>query len=155
MTKNGEKHTFNIICDIFATISIVTLAIVYQMHYKLHKEELFTQQRILNNTIVSDQSYLVFNRVPKAGSEMLWTLINRLANENNFTSYSDSAKAKANRGSENAYLPTRDGRKYYVDMWRPKTNKSVKDIKSLSDMGSGKKIRTDNNSYILYNSLSG
>ena len=153
MTKNGEKHTSNIIGNIFATISIVTLAIVYQMHYKLYKEEVFTQQRILNNTIVSDQSYLVFNRVPKAGSEMLWTLINRLAIENNFTSYSDSAKAKANRGSENAYLPNKDARKYYVDMWRPKTHKSVKDIKDLSNLDSGKEFNNDNISYIKYDIL--
>ena len=143
MTKYGKTHTFNILWDIVATISIVTLAIVYQMHYKLHKEELFTQQRILNNTIASDHTYLIFNRVPKAGSEMLWTLINSLANENNFTSYSDSAKAKANRGSENAYLPTREGRKYYVDMWRPKPNKSLTFEPSLT-MESGTEIKTDN-----------
>ena len=104
MKKYSEKQTSKIVYDIFATISIVTLGIVYQMHYKKQKEEIFRQQRLLNNTIESDQSYLIFNRVPKAGSEMLWTLINSLARENNFTSYSDSAKAKATRGSENTYL---------------------------------------------------
>ena len=127
-----------VVYDIFATFALVTLANVYQNHYKQSKDELFTQQRLLNNTILSDNSYLVFNRVPKAGSEMLWSLIDKLALENNFTSYSDSMKAKDARGSENTYIPNPEGRKYYVDMWRPKTLESVKNVKDLNNMKSGK-----------------
>ena len=127
-----------VVYDIFATLALVTLANVYQNHYKQSKDELFTQQRLLNNTILSDNSYLVFNRVPKAGSEMLWSLIDKLALENNFTSYSDSMKAKDARGSENTYIPNPEGRKYYVDMWRPKTLESVKNVKDLNNMKSGK-----------------
>ena len=127
-----------VVYDIFATLALVTLANVYQNHYKQSKDELFTQQRLLNNTILSDNSYLVFNRVPKAGSEMLWSLIDKLALENNFTSYSDSMKAKDARGSENTYIPMKLGRKYYVDMWRPKTLESVKNVKDLNNMKSGK-----------------
>ena len=138
MEAKIKQCAYQRICDSFAITSIVMLAIVYQQYYKQHKDELFTHQRILNNTIVSDQSYLVFNRVPKAGSEMLWTLIDILAEENNFTSYSDSMKAKNDRGAENTYLETTDARKYYVDMWRPKTNASVKDINNLNNMKSGK-----------------
>ena len=127
-----------VVYDIFATLALVTMANVYQNHYKQSKDELFTQQRLLNNTILSDNSYLVFNRVPKAGSEMLWSLIDKLALENNFTSYSDSMKAKDARGSENTYIPNPEGRKYYVDMWRPKTLESVKNVKDLNNMKSGK-----------------
>ena len=127
-----------VVYDIFATVALVTLANVYQNHYKQSKDELFTQQRLLNNTILSDNSYLVFNRVPKAGSEMLWSLIDKLALENNFTSYSDSMKAKDARGSENTYIPNPEGRKYYVDMWRPKTLESVKNVNDLKNMKSGK-----------------
>ena len=138
MEAKIKQCAYQRICDSFAITSIVMLAIVYQQYYKQHKDELFTHQRILNNTIVSDQSYLVFNRVPKAGSEMLWTLIDILSVENNFTSYSDSMKAKNDRGAENTYLRTAEARKYYVDMWRPKTNESVKDINNLNNMKSGK-----------------
>ena len=76
-------------------------------------------QIALNNTRLSDQSILVFNRVPKAGSEMVWSLINRLSHKNNFTSYSDSMEAKQQRGAENTYLTSRDRRKYYADLWAP------------------------------------
>ena len=42
------------------------------------------------------------------------------------------------RGSENTYIPNPEGRKYYVDMWRPKTLESVKNVKDLNNMKSGK-----------------
>ena len=139
MDANPKWIILNKISDIFAATSVLTLVIVYQKHYQQYKQELHTQQTILNNTIVSDQSYLIFNRVPKAGSEMLWSVINRLAEENNFTSYSDSMKAKEERGSENTYLPYVDDRKYYIDMWSPKTKESVKDERNLNNVHSGKK----------------
>ena len=146
MMQKSKRIIQNKIGDIFAVTSIVTMVIVYQKHYQQYKEEILTQQTILNNTIISDQSYLVFNRVPKAGSEMLWTVIDKLAAANNFTSYSDSAKAKEKRGSENTYLKTRDDRKYYTDMWAPKTKESVKDERNLNNMESGmERIRSNKN----------
>ena len=147
IAMEGKRRWINLntISDIFAAISVVITIIVYQRHFTQYKKELRTQQTILNNTIVSDQSYLVFNRVPKAGSEMLWTLIDQLADKNNFTSYSDSPKAKEQRGAENTYLTTRDGRKYYVDMWAPKTKKSVKDERNLNNIESGtERMRSTN-----------
>ena len=44
----------------------------------------------LNNTgRAEDQDLLVFNRVPKVGSQTMHNLINRLSKRNNFTSYKD------------------------------------------------------------------
>ena len=136
--KGVEKVDTNVLLNILATLSIVVMSIMYQTQYQHHMEELLTQRRMLNNTLSSDDSYLIFNRVPKAGSEMLWAVLNKLAIVNNFTSYSDSAKAKNERGSENTYLPDPESRKIYVDMWRSKTLDEVKDISNLNNMESGK-----------------
>ena len=44
----------------------------------------------LNNTgRAEDQDLLVFNRVPKVGSQTMHKLIGRLGKRNNFTSYKD------------------------------------------------------------------
>ena len=136
--KGVEKMNKNVLFNILATLSIVIMSVMYQTQYKRHMEELLTHRRMLNNTLSSDESYLIFNRVPKAGSEMLWGLINKLAIVNNFTSYSDSAKAKDQRGSENTYLPDQESRKVYVDMWRSKSLDMVGDTSNLNNMESGK-----------------
>ena len=138
MMKGVETMKMDVIFNILATLSIIAMSMLYQTQYKQYKEELLTQRRLLNNTLSSDESYLIFNRVPKAGSEMLWDVINKLARLNNFTSYSDSAKAKANRGAENCYLLDPGARKVYVDMWKPKTIDMVEDIKDINNMESGK-----------------
>ena len=112
-----KKPYWKQISDMFAATSVLAVIILHQKYLQHYRDELLIQQTLLNNTIVSNQSYVVFNRVPKAGSEMLWSLIDRLAQENNFTSYSDSMKVKNKRGSENTFLKTKEDRKYYVDLW--------------------------------------
>ena len=112
-----KKSNWNQISHIFAVTSVLAVIILHQKYLQYYRDELLIQQTLLNNTIVSNQSYVVFNRVPKAGSEMLWSLIDRLAQENNFTSYSDSMKVKNQRGNENTWLKTKEDRKYYVDLW--------------------------------------
>ena len=138
MMKGVETMKMDVIFNILATLSIIAMSMLYQTQYKQYKEELLTQRRLLNNTLSSDESYLIFNRVPKAGSEMLWSLINKLSIVNNFTSYSDSARAKNERGAENTYLTTPEARKVYVDYWRPKTLDMVKDIANINNFESGK-----------------
>ena len=53
----------------------------------------------LNNTgRAEDQDLLVFNRVPKVGSQTMHNLINRLSKRNNFTSYKDDDDTVRLRG---------------------------------------------------------
>ncbi len=91
----------------------------------------------LNNTKHADQGILIFNRyrydklsykklkmsnscfpyrVPKVGSETVWSLIDFLARRNNFSSYSDNMLAKRERGGENTLLDTYEKRKAYYDL---------------------------------------
>ena len=56
-------------------------------------------------------------RVPKAGSEMLWGLIDTISVQNNFTSYSDNQELKAKRGFENTYLLDKSSRETVAKMW--------------------------------------
>ena len=72
----------------------------------------------LNNTAnATVPGLLVFNRVPKVGSQTLWMLLDKLSARNGFGSFSDSAEAKKARGnSENNYLPAPSERKGYYDL---------------------------------------
>ena len=90
----------------------------FLQNYSNLKRSLDLESGALNNTKYANQSFLIFNRVPKAGSETLWGLLDILANHNGFQSYSDSAEVKNQRGSENCYLSAYEDRKSYVKMMR-------------------------------------
>ena len=72
--------------DLISVISALLIAFLWSDYSKL-QENILNEAILLNNTGCSNQSILVFNRVPKAGSEMLWALLDRLQHINNFTSY--------------------------------------------------------------------
>ena len=62
----------------------------------------------LNNTgRAEDQDLLVFNRVPKVGSQTMHNLINRLSKRNNFTSYKDDDDNVRLRGETTMVSMTR------------------------------------------------
>lgn len=98
------------------TILSVLLAAVLFPDYTNLKREIQLETDLLNCTKNLNQSILIFNRVPKCASEMLWSLIDVLAHVNNFKSYSDSAQVKAKRGSENTYLRNIDERRGYANI---------------------------------------
>ena len=52
---------------------------------------------MLNNTITANETFLIFNRVPKAGTESLMELLVILAQLNNYTAAADDGELKAKR----------------------------------------------------------
>ena len=95
---------------------ICALIIGFQFSdYRNLKETILNEAKLLNNTQFANQSFIVFNRVPKAGSETLWTLLDRLQKINSFNSYSDNREVKRQRGTENTYVQ-KEIRKNYVEM---------------------------------------
>ena len=52
---------------------------------------------LLNNTNNSNDTFLIFNRVPKAGTESLMNLLDILASKNNFTAGKDDEDLKKMR----------------------------------------------------------
>ena len=72
--------------DLISVISALIIAYLLSDYSKL-KENISIEANLLNNTRFSNQSVVVFNRVPKAGSEMLWTLIDKIQFINKFNSY--------------------------------------------------------------------
>jgi len=100
--------------DCITIICALVIAFLLSDYTKL-KENISNEAKLLNNTQHANQSFIIFNRVPKAGSETLWGLLDRLQYGNNFSSYSDSQEAKRIRGNENTLLDS-DSRKYYVNM---------------------------------------
>ena len=108
-SKDKKWDIFSILCAI--------LAAYFLQNYADLKRHLALESGALNNTQYANQSFLIFNRVPKAGSETLWGLLDILAKQNGFISYSDSAEVKQQRGAENTFL-NYDQRKTYVEMLR-------------------------------------
>ena len=53
-------------------------------------------------------SLLIFNRNPKAASETIWTLLEKLSKPNQFNCYTDSPEAKKDRGSNRAEPAIKD-----------------------------------------------
>ena len=80
----SKSHPFFV--DLISVISALIIAYLLSDYSKL-KENISIEANLLNNTRFSNQSVVVFNRVPKAGSEMLWTLIDKIQFINKFNSY--------------------------------------------------------------------
>ena len=98
--------------DVISILTALLTALLLKDYGHL-KSELWKEAEKFNNTIKANQTILVFNRTPKAGSESLWKLIDNLAFRNNFTSMSDDPENKKIRG-ENTFLRDVSSRKYYV-----------------------------------------
>ena len=98
--------------DVISILTALLTALLLKDYGHL-KSELWKEAEKFNNTIKANQTILVFNRTPKAGSESLWKLIDNLAFRNNFTSMSDDPENKKIRG-ENTFLRDLSSRKYYV-----------------------------------------
>ena len=59
---------------------------------------------------------MIFNSTPKTGSDTIWTLLDYLSTQNNFSSYTNSYKVKKQRGFENIFLAQYKDREFYVNM---------------------------------------
>ena len=72
--------------DYITIICALVIAFLLSDYTKL-KENISNEAKLLNNTQHANQSFIIFNRVPKAGSETLWGLLDRLQFGNKFSSY--------------------------------------------------------------------
>ena len=82
MSKIGEISAIDYLA--LLCLVLVTWLLCYQTRLQ---SEISLEANELNNTKYANQSFLIFNRVPKAGSETLWSLIDKLAKRNNFQRY--------------------------------------------------------------------
>ena len=117
MTTKDYKFSY---LDTLSVLSCVIFAILFS-HYSDLQNELKEEAVQLNNTRFGNQSFVLFNRNPKAGTEMLWALLNKLGHRNHFASLADSPELKKKRGSENCYLPDKEARLFYVEMFDGKS----------------------------------
>ena len=102
--------------DVIFVISCGLATFLFQDYAKL-KAKLQSKASLLNNTAKANQSFMIFNRVPKAGTNTLWEVIDVVAiNQNHtFKSLGDSGKLKEARG-ENTFMFEENERKTYVEM---------------------------------------
>ena len=102
--------------DVIFVISCGLAALLFQDYIKL-KVSLKSKASSLNNTAKANQTFMIFNRVPKAGTNTLWEVIDTVAFKQNqsFKSLGDSSKLKDARG-ENTFMFEESERKHYVEM---------------------------------------
>ena len=96
-------------------ICAIIIAVLFPNYIQL-KSDILKETFNLNGTVNGNQSFLCFNRVPKAGSETLWTILDKLGPRNGFKSFSDSQKVKKSRGAENTFMQYEE-QKAYVEMF--------------------------------------
>ena len=111
--KSFEKLS---LIDKVSVFSIFSLSFLI-LEYKKIQNELLQESNQLNITKNLNTSFLIFNRTPKAGSEMIWTLIDRLSVKNEFKNFRFSQNVKKHRGGENTYFDEFE-QKIYIDMFR-------------------------------------
>ena len=71
------KPKFNL-WDFISALTVLIFAVLLRK-YREVSSELSTEASKLNNTAKANQTVLVFNRTPKAGSESLWELIGQIS----------------------------------------------------------------------------
>ena len=99
-----------------AWMSLTITMLVYKYYYQPYRNEILLRQRQLNNTIKSDQSYLIFNRVPKAGSQTIRRIIRVLAPIHGFTLYKGIDTREYRKASEKYFLSEED-KKFHISSW--------------------------------------
>ena len=102
--------------DIIAFLSLILTMAVYKYYYQPFRDKVLWHQVKLNNTIRSNQSYLIFNRVPKAGSQTVQGLIRVLSKINGFNLYNGQDSWDYKHSSEKYFLSEKDKR-IHIDMW--------------------------------------
>ena len=102
--------------DIVAWVSLTMTMLVYKYYYQPYRDKILLYRDELNNTITSDQSYLIFNRVPKAGSQTMRRIIRVLSEVNGFTLYKGIDTWEYRKPSEKYFLSEED-KKFHISSW--------------------------------------
>ena len=102
--------------DIIACLSSIMTMVVYKYYYQPFRDKILWHQLKLNNTIRSNQTYLIFNRVPKAGSQTVNGLIRVLSKLNGFNLYNGLDSWDYKHPSEKYFLSEKDKR-IHIHMW--------------------------------------
>ena len=113
--------------DIIACVCLTITMLVYKYYYQPYRNEILLRQRQLNNTIKSDQSYLIFNRVPKAGSQTIRRIIRVLAPINGFNLYKGLDTREYRKASEKYFLSEED-KKFHISSWNGHKNNALDEI---------------------------
>ena len=113
--------------DMIAWVSLTITMLVYKYYYQPYRNEILLRQKQLNNTIKSDQSYLIFNRVPKAGSQTIRRIIRVLAPINGFNLYKGLDTREYRKASEKYFLSEED-KKFHINSWSGHKNSRLDGI---------------------------
>jgi hypothetical protein len=77
MIMDNIKRVKIQLVDVILVMSAIAFGYLYSDYRGLHSH-LAEEANSLNNTQFANQSGMIFNRVPKAGSETIWGLIDLL-----------------------------------------------------------------------------
>ena len=90
---NSKTLTFP---DLITLFCVVIFAWLYSEYGDL-RQRLSNEAEMLNNTGSANETFMIFNRVPKAGTETLMELLEILSYGNKFTASKDDEDLKIQR----------------------------------------------------------
>ncbi len=113
-TENVVKMEL-LLSDVVSLVCIVISAVIFS-RTEQQKAELKAIRSELNVTSQCNQEVLIFNRVPKVGSQTMNHLIADLRARNNFTGFTSmDGMPESMLGGETVFLPQKEMRKMAVD----------------------------------------
>lgn len=98
------------ISDILTFCCLICVSVLFQDYQDLEKN-MKNEGNLLNNSLSLNESFIIFNRVPKAGSETLWKMLDILGANNHFKVYADDPEMKNQRG-ENTFIQKKEEQNY-------------------------------------------
>ena len=102
--------------DNFISLLACLLAILLYKNYQELKQAYKEMNLILNKTVIVNQSLMIFNQVPKTGSENMMQLINSLSMRNNFSDFNSNPEFTNQFGSYQRFEEYQ--KLYYIDMFQ-------------------------------------
>ena len=99
----------------FMSIFLASMTVLYYKYTCSMKSNLSKLQKSLNVTSNYNQSFVIFNQVPKTGSEQMMYIIDVLAPKNQFLNISSNPEFQKKKGQFQIF-PDKAVRYFYVDM---------------------------------------
>ena len=109
ITESNERNTTQNLAKSFGSETM--RSVIKLLSKRKHSQEKMIKlyQTGLNNTASSDQSYIIFTKNAKTGSETVKVVISELSKKNNFTMVTANYRES---------ILSEESRRYFFDLWK-------------------------------------
>ena len=109
ITESNERNLTQNLAKSFGGQTMRSVIRILSKHKHSQEKLIELYQTGLNNTASSDQSYIIFNRNAKSGSETVQSIISMLSKKNNFTMVTANYRES---------ILSEERRRYFFDLWK-------------------------------------